>query len=243
MSGGGKGGSTSTSVQVPAWLEGAAQQNLARADRVAQLGYTPYYGPDVAAFSPMQQAAMQGTNQAALAFGMPSVDAMAGMPQAQTFAGGVQGYSSAPLYQQSVEALAANDPGLYRAMGQMFIDPNTGAQPGSPFGSGAGTGSMGGKGGGSVSPAVAMAISDQFGGRNRDSGGMAVGGGSRSTTSMATLGSYMPGGVNTNNPASLGNRVAAAATSKSGKSGGSAAPTGGRAASAPPGRSDANKRR
>lgn len=136
MSGGGKGGSTSTSVQVPAWLESAAQQNLARADRVAQLGYTPYYGPDVAAFSPMQQAAMQGTNQAASAFGMPSVDAMAGMPQAQTFAGGVQGYSSAPLYQQSVEALAANDPGLYRAMGQMFIDPNTGAQPAAPFGSG-----------------------------------------------------------------------------------------------------------
>ena len=136
MSGGGKGGSTSTSVQVPAWLESAAQQNLARADRVAQLGYTPYYGPDVAAFSPMQQAAMQGTNQAAAAFGMPSIDAMAGITAPQTFAGGVQGYSSAPLYQQSVEALRANAPGQAAAMGQMFIDPMTGAQPAAPFGSG-----------------------------------------------------------------------------------------------------------
>lgn len=139
MSGGGKGGSSSTSVQVPAWLESAAQQNLARADRVAQLGYTPYYGPDVAAFSPMQMAAMQGTNQAASAFGLPGGDAMAGMPAPQTFAGGVQGYSSAPLYQQSVEALRANAPGQAAAMGQMFIDPMTGAQPGSPFGSGFGT--------------------------------------------------------------------------------------------------------
>lgn len=139
MSGGGKGGSSSTSVQVPAWLESAAQQNLARADRVAQLGYTPYYGPDVAAFSPMQMAAMQGTNQAASAFGLPGGDAMAGMPAPQTFAGGVQGYSSAPLYQQSVEALRANAPGQAAAMGQMFIDPMTGAQPAAPFGSGFGT--------------------------------------------------------------------------------------------------------
>jgi hypothetical protein len=139
MSGGGKGGSSSTSVQVPAWLESAAKQNLARADRVAQLGYTPYYGPDVAAFSPMQMAAMQGTNQAASAFGLPGGDAMAGMPAPQTFAGGVQGYSSAPLYQQSIDALAANAPGQTAAMGRMFIDPMTGAQPAAPFGSGFGT--------------------------------------------------------------------------------------------------------
>jgi hypothetical protein len=139
MSGGGKGGSASTSVEIPAWLESAAKQNLARADRVAQLGYTPYYGPDVAAFSPMQMAAMQGTNQAASAFGLPGGDAMAGMPAPQTFAGGVQGYSSAPLYQQSIDALAANAPGQTSAMGQMFIDPITGAQPAAPFGSGFGT--------------------------------------------------------------------------------------------------------
>ena len=137
MSGGGKGGSSTTSVQIPAWLENAAQQNLARADRVAQIGYTPYFGPDVAAFTPMQEAAMNNTNQAALSFGMAApTSAMAGIPAAQTFAGGVQGYSSAPLYQQSVEALRTNAPGQYDAMSQMFVDPITGAQPMYPFGTG-----------------------------------------------------------------------------------------------------------
>lgn len=137
MSGGGKGGSSTTSVQIPAWLENAAQQNLARADRVAQIGYTPYFGPDVAAFTPMQEAAMNNTNQAALSFGMAApTSAMAGIPAAQTFAGGVQGYSSAPLYQQSVEALRTNAPGQYDAMRQMFIDPITGAAPMYPFGMG-----------------------------------------------------------------------------------------------------------
>lgn len=133
---GGKGGSTTTKVEIPAWLEGAAKSNLARADEIAKIGYTPYYGPDVAALTPMQQAAMRNTNSAASAFGMaaPS-DPMAGMPAPQTFAGGVQGYSSAPLYQESVDALQSNMPALYDAIRSMFIDPQTGAQPRSPFGS------------------------------------------------------------------------------------------------------------
>lgn len=129
MAGGGKGGSQSTSVQIPAWLEQAARANLGRADQAAQIGYTPYYGPEVAAFTPMQQAAMQGTNQAASAFGMAApTDAMAGMPQAQTFAGGVQGYSSAPMYEEALAALQQNAPGQYNAIRNMFLDPQgTGA--------------------------------------------------------------------------------------------------------------------
>lgn len=135
MSGGGKGGSTTSQVTIPAWLESAARQNLSRADQLAQIGYTPYYGPDVAAFTPMQQAAFEGTNQAAAAFGMPTAQGT-GMPAPQTFAGGVQGYSSAPMYQQAVDALAAARPGQYAALNAPFIDPVTGAAPASPFGSG-----------------------------------------------------------------------------------------------------------
>lgn len=131
---GGKGGSTSTSVKIPKWLETAAQSNLARADEIAKIGYTPYYGPDVAALTPMQQAAMQGTNQAAAAFGMPTVsDPMAGMPQAQTFEGGVQGYSAAPMFQQSVGQLAVQRPAQYAALNAPSINPVTGAQPNAPF--------------------------------------------------------------------------------------------------------------
>ena len=126
-----KGGTTSGSTEIPAWLESAAIENINKARDVSQIGYVPYYGPDVAAFSPMQQQCMQSTGNAASAFGLApqGFNAMAGMPQAQTFAGGVQGYSSAPLYEQSLDKLFANAPAQYRAMNSMFIDPFTGAAP------------------------------------------------------------------------------------------------------------------
>lgn len=130
------GGSQTTKTEIPAWLENAAQQNLARADYASQIGYTPYYGPDVAAMTPNQIAAMQNTGGAAQAFGLaaPS-DPMAGMPQAQDF-GGVQGYSSGGLFDQALAELAARRPGQYQAIQNMFIDPVTGAPAMSPFGTG-----------------------------------------------------------------------------------------------------------
>lgn len=130
--GGGKGGSTTSEVKIPQWLEDAARANLAQAGEVSQIGYVPYYGPDVAAMTPMQEAAIQNINQGASAFGLaaPS-DPMAGMPQAQEFAGGVRGYSSAPIFEQSLQQLQQNRPGQFDAINRMFIDPVTGqmAQP------------------------------------------------------------------------------------------------------------------
>jgi hypothetical protein len=114
--GGGKGGSSKTEVKIPAWLQDAAQANMARADKIAQIGYTPYYGPDVAAFNPTQQAAFQNTNDASRAFGMAApTDPMAGMPAPQTFANGVQGYSSQPMFQQALDAFAKDRPGQFAA--------------------------------------------------------------------------------------------------------------------------------
>lgn len=105
MSSGGKGGSSSQAVEIPKWIEDPAKRNIARAEDIQQLGYTPYYGPDIAAFTPTQQTAMQGTYDTAAAFGLAprGGDVMAGMPQAQQYAGGISGYSSAPLYDQSVQ--------------------------------------------------------------------------------------------------------------------------------------------
>ena len=40
--GGGKGGSTSTEVSIPAWLEDAAKSGLARGQQAAGIGYVPY---------------------------------------------------------------------------------------------------------------------------------------------------------------------------------------------------------
>jgi hypothetical protein len=130
----GGGGKNTTSVTVPAWLEEAAQRNLGRADELARIGYTPYYGPDVAAMTPMQMAAMQGTNMAASAFGMPAADPMAGMPAATNY-GGMSAYSSGGLYDQALAELERRMPGQFAALRAPFIDPMTGVQPMSQLGS------------------------------------------------------------------------------------------------------------
>lgn len=128
---GGKGGRETTEVKIPEWLEAAAKENLARGQGVANIGYTPYYGPDVAAMTPMQMASMQGTSSAAGAFGLPGggMTGMEGMPTPQTFAGGVQGYSSGGLYDQALAELQTRRPGQYNAITGMFVDPITGAMP------------------------------------------------------------------------------------------------------------------
>jgi len=135
---GGKGGSTSSTVTIPQYIEDAARANLAKADEISKIGYTPYYGPDVAAFTPMQQAGFQNTAGMADAFGLAGGGTgMEGMPAPTTYAGGIQGYSSAPIFEQSVAELEARRPGQYAAINAPFIDPVTGAQPMSPYGTGA----------------------------------------------------------------------------------------------------------
>ena len=134
---GGKGGSTSSTVTIPQYIEDAAKANLAKADEISKIGYTPYYGPDVAAFTPMQQAGFQNTAGMADAFGLAGGGTgMEGMPTPTTYAGGIQGYSSAPIFEQSMAELEARRPGQYAAINAPFIDPVTGAQPMAPYGTG-----------------------------------------------------------------------------------------------------------
>lgn len=122
-----KGGTQDTEATLPAWQEQAYQQGLNMAKDVSKVGYVPYYGPDIAAFSPMQEAAFRGTDVMASAFGMPTTGGQSYMPQAETFAGGVQGYSSAPLFEQSKAALASNAPAQAKYLASFGIDPVTGA--------------------------------------------------------------------------------------------------------------------
>ena len=127
---GGKGGSTTSSVEIPEYIEKAAQRNLNKAERISQLGYVPYYGPDVAAFTPMQQASFQNTADVAGAFGMAAPtsqqDIMGGMGAPTQYAGGLSGYSSAPIYQQSLDELARQRPAQKSYMDSFFIDPYSG---------------------------------------------------------------------------------------------------------------------
>ena len=178
---GGKGGRESTEVKIPAWLEDAAKESLARGAYTSEIGYTPYYGPDVAAMTPIEIAANQGLASAAGAFGLPGGElsmGTEGMPMPQTFAGGVQGYSSGGLYDQALAELEARRPGQYNAITGMYIDPITGAPPALSFGP-------------SVQPmapmaSAPMAYSTQGGGRDRDGmGGMSAGAGAAAVSGGA----------------------------------------------------------
>lgn len=123
-------GSEKTKTTIPAWMQDASKQGLKAAERLGQIGYVPYTGPDVAALTTSQLSAMKNTGDAAGAFGMatPS-NPMAGMPKPQTFAGGVQGYSSIGLLDQAKQDWKARAPGQFKAYNDMFINPRTGADP------------------------------------------------------------------------------------------------------------------
>ena len=158
---GGKGGSTTSEVKIPEYIEAASKANLARANEISKIGYVPYYGPDVAAFSPMQQAAFQNTADTAGAFGLAAPtsqqDIMGGMPTPTTYAGGVQGYSSAPMYEQSLAELEAKRPAQYKAIMDQFIDPVGGSSSRSSR-------SSSGKGGGILSrPTISSAMQSRYG--------------------------------------------------------------------------------
>jgi len=152
-----KGGSTSTetSQQIPAWLEDAAKAAVSRSQDAAGIGYVPYQGPQVAAFTPMQDAAFAGTNAAASAYGLPTSQGN-GMPAPTTYAGGMQGYSSYPMYQQELAALKQSNPAQYAALTSMFPQPVNG---GGRQGQGGG-----GQGGGRPQEQAYRQVQDRQGG-------------------------------------------------------------------------------
>lgn len=131
MSSGGKGGSQTTQVELPEFIQEAGERAVARGEQVGQIGFVPSYGPDVAAFSPTQEAAFAGTNAAAAALGLPTSSGT-GLPQAQDFGGGILGYSARPIYDQAIAAFQADRPAQFQAIQDLFIDPYTGVAPQQP---------------------------------------------------------------------------------------------------------------
>jgi len=130
---GGKGGRQNSEVVMPAFVEDFAKMLTERGGMVGQMPFAPYSGPDVAAFTPAQVAAMQSAGKAAEAYGLigkgqtPRIigDPTAGgafrggFMDATNYGGGVRGHSSLPLFQQSVanlETLAPNYMDMYRQM-------------------------------------------------------------------------------------------------------------------------------
>ena len=121
--GGGKGGSETTETTIPDWLKQPAIRNLQRAEDVQRIEYMPYYGADVAAFTPTQNAAFQTNINAAEAFGLLAPNTLtptSGMPTPTEYAGGFTGYSSQPMYEQALAELKANQPGAVAQYDALF---------------------------------------------------------------------------------------------------------------------------
>lgn len=136
MGGGSQKTKTSgTSVaKPPEWFEKAAIKSLQVADRINQAGYVPYMGNEVAAFTPMQQRAMQSASDwMGAANGEAKVDAMAGMPQATVDGSGVAGYGSAQGMMRNLELLKERLPKQYDLLSQFGGDllANPSKPPGS----------------------------------------------------------------------------------------------------------------
>jgi hypothetical protein len=123
-------GGKPSKTELPEWYSDYAQQALAQADKIAQIGYVPYQGPDVAAFNPQQIAGMQGANDWAAAFGGPgakSADVSASLMKPTNFGNGLSGYSSFGGYQDALAQLKKLYPGQFDYMNSFHINPVTGA--------------------------------------------------------------------------------------------------------------------
>ena len=119
---GGKGGSKTTETTIPAWIRDPAIRNLARAEDVQRIPYMPYYGADVAAFTPTQNAAFQSNINAAEAFGLLAPNTLtptSGMPTPTDF-DGFTGYSSQPMYESALAELQAKQPGAVAQYDRLF---------------------------------------------------------------------------------------------------------------------------
>lgn len=128
--GGGSQDTKSTTVnKPPKWFNDAAIKSLEVADRINKIGYVPYMGNQVAAFTPMQQQAMQGVSDwASAANGTGRVNAMAGMPQAKVDGSGVAGYESGTGFMRNLEQIKERFPKQYEQLtafgGDLLSDPS-----------------------------------------------------------------------------------------------------------------------
>jgi hypothetical protein len=121
--GGGKGGSETTETTIPDWIKQPAIRNLQRAEDVQRIEYMPYYGADVAAFTPTQNAAFNANIGAGEAFGLLApghgLTATSGMPTPTDY-DGFSGYSSQPMYESALAELKAKQPGAVAQYDALF---------------------------------------------------------------------------------------------------------------------------
>lgn len=119
------GGSETTEEKIPEWLSKASQDVVSRANAVSDIGYTPYMGPEVAAFNKAQEAAFNNNGAMAADLGL-SAPSGPSMPDAQDFGNGIWGYGSYAPYMDTMEKFREERPGQANMIDSFFIDPETG---------------------------------------------------------------------------------------------------------------------
>lgn len=131
----GIGKTSSGETQIPAWAEDASIEALNRSRDIGKTGYMPYYGPEVAAFTPAQMQGFGATEQAAQAFGLGGDPGFmtAGIPEAETFDGGITGYGSIGLYDETLDKFREARPGQAAHVEKFFIDPYSGEYTGPSY--------------------------------------------------------------------------------------------------------------
>ena len=122
---GGKGGSQSSQVQIPGYMEDALRQQLARGQAVQNMPYAPIMGPTMAGFTSGQKAGME--SQAALAQRMGIIpqeyDVASGyMPGAIDVGNGLTAYASYPGAKERVLAAFEESPQLARQYGSLMFE-------------------------------------------------------------------------------------------------------------------------
>lgn len=123
--GGGKGGSESTQTQIPEWLSKASQDAVGRGNAVGDIGYTPYVGPEIAAFNASQEAAFGNNRAMATDLGL-SAPRGTGMPAPTDYGNGIVGYGSYEPWKATMAKFAEERPGQSAMIDSFFIDPQTG---------------------------------------------------------------------------------------------------------------------
>lgn len=131
------GSSTATETQttkqtIPPEVTAANAAMLARGEKLAELGYIPYMGVDVAGINPAERAAMENVGQMASAFGLAAPETSQ-ISAPEVTMGGMTGYTSFPMYEGALERFRETRPDQYDAYAEALgYDPLTGEKKAAP---------------------------------------------------------------------------------------------------------------
>ena len=118
-------GSDTQTQEIPEWVTKASKEALAKSNAAADIGYTPYMGPEVAAFSPAQEAYFNNNASIANSVGLAAPQGNY-MPAAQEFGGGVRGHGSYAGFADAMDRFRRERPGQAGMVDSFSIDPVTG---------------------------------------------------------------------------------------------------------------------